>query len=276
MKRDQVEKLLTACPTADHVNYPGLVRERLGFILEQLDAACEAQKRPRDNFHVLDAGCGTGKLSLPLAAAGYRVTALDNGQASLDFLQQHNRWDHLKTIRFDLIHGDYASLDGGWDAIIVAAILEHLADPVTVLRQLVERARPGCLVLGEVPNDRGAAEAAHDIRARVKGILGQTSFYQSISQRWRIRQANDATDTVSLTDTPHIFPFFSARVLDRVLRDAGLEQVRIVNFNLLVGVPLIHRLVYRSAASQILDARLARWMPLCLGNGWCFTARKPA
>jgi 2-polyprenyl-3-methyl-5-hydroxy-6-metoxy-1,4-benzoquinol methylase len=34
--------------------------------------------------HVLDLGCGTGQLSLPLIARGYRVTGVDSADAMLN------------------------------------------------------------------------------------------------------------------------------------------------------------------------------------------------
>jgi SAM-dependent methyltransferase len=54
---------------------------------------------------VLELGCGTGKLSIPLAEAGFSVTGLDNSPALLQFAAGKNddvRWIEADMRRFDL------------------------------------------------------------------------------------------------------------------------------------------------------------------------------
>ncbi len=55
------------------------VREDIEFILEMAHA---------QSGDVLDLGCGTGRITLPLAQAGFSVTGVDNEQAMLDSAAQ--------------------------------------------------------------------------------------------------------------------------------------------------------------------------------------------
>lgn len=54
--------------------------------------------QPQKQWSVLDAGCGPGTLTLPLAPMVRRVTALDFSKNMLDILQQHAREDGLENI----------------------------------------------------------------------------------------------------------------------------------------------------------------------------------
>jgi SAM-dependent methyltransferase len=54
---------------------------------------------------VLELGCGTGKLSIPLAEAGFSVTGLDNSPALIEFAASKNddvRWVEGDMRDFDL------------------------------------------------------------------------------------------------------------------------------------------------------------------------------
>lgn len=84
------------------------VHEDIDFILT------EARAQQGD---VLDLGCGTGRITLPLAEAGFHVTGIDNAQAMLDVAAQKvsaagvcERVDLLAAdmVKFDVTNKDYS------------------------------------------------------------------------------------------------------------------------------------------------------------------------
>ena len=82
--------------------------------------------RIRPGESVLDVGCGSGALALPLARAGHRVVAVDFSAGMLDVLQRRASADGLRNVK--TIH---AGWDDDWRAAGVGA-----ADVVIASRSL--------------------------------------------------------------------------------------------------------------------------------------------
>ena len=72
---------------------------------------------------VLDAGCGSGRMAVPLARAGFRATGLDLVRAAL--LETRGRAD------VEVVEGDVLRLpfmDGSFDAVVCYDVLQHLLE----------------------------------------------------------------------------------------------------------------------------------------------------
>jgi SAM-dependent methyltransferase len=62
----------------------------------------------------------------------------------------HERMERF--VRADLSAGLPDELDGDYDVVVAADIVEHLADPSTLLHDMADRVRPGGSVIASVPN----------------------------------------------------------------------------------------------------------------------------
>jgi SAM-dependent methyltransferase len=117
---------------------------------------------------VLDAGAGTGFLSLLLASQGYQVTALDLSARMLESLQS-------KAARLGLevrtVNSDAASPPAGnFDAVVERHLLWTLPDPAAALAAWRAAATEGRLVL--IEGTWGTAAGLDGIRASARA-LGQ-------------------------------------------------------------------------------------------------------
>lgn len=77
---------------------------------------------------VLDAGCGSGKMTIPLARAGYRIVGLDLVREGLQEM-----WGRDGCI--DLVTGDVRNLpfdDSTFSAVVCYDVLQHLLEPERV------------------------------------------------------------------------------------------------------------------------------------------------
>lgn len=95
---------------------------------------------------VLDAGCGNGYLAAILASRGYDVTGVEQpGGFDKDFPA------NVRLVPADLESG-LPDLDGTFDYILCADILEHLRHPEGLLAQLRACLAPGGVLIASLPN----------------------------------------------------------------------------------------------------------------------------
>jgi 2-polyprenyl-3-methyl-5-hydroxy-6-metoxy-1,4-benzoquinol methylase len=78
-----------------------------------------------NGLRVLDVGCGTGRHSLWLSAAGALVTAIDFSEG---MLQSARRKPGLEQVQFHVhdLHEPLPFADGSFDVLISGLVLEHL------------------------------------------------------------------------------------------------------------------------------------------------------
>jgi len=96
---------------------------------------------------VLDVGAADGFLAERLTACGWQVTALERDPALADAARGKCR----EVVVVDLDR-DSPPLDGPFDAALYGDVLEHLSDPLAVMRRLNSLLAPGALVIVSVPN----------------------------------------------------------------------------------------------------------------------------
>ncbi|MBE9070399.1 methyltransferase domain-containing protein [Leptolyngbya cf. ectocarpi LEGE 11479] len=140
--------------------------------------------------HILDCGVGTGAFSLALLNSVNQPANVSGVDISYPMLTQAQQIlkNHCTTL--DLRWGDISQLpfaDKSFDAVISAHVLEHMADPVETLREMVRVLKPGAPLIGSV----------------TRKCLGQAFM----SLRWQHRG-------------------YTSSQLDSFLRAAGLEAVR--------------------------------------------------
>jgi 2-polyprenyl-3-methyl-5-hydroxy-6-metoxy-1,4-benzoquinol methylase len=137
----------------------------------------------------------------------------------------------------------------GFDAVVLGDILEHLPDPETVLKKLVECQRSNALFIISVPN-------IANLWVRLNLLFGHFEYADR-----------------GILDRTHLH-FFTRRTLIRMIQNSGLEilsvQVTPIPLELVSRffVTLPGRLVHAVLA------RLTRWLPTLLGYQFVVQARK--
>ncbi|MEM7226753.1 MAG: class I SAM-dependent methyltransferase [Pseudomonadota bacterium] len=141
----------------------------------------------RAGMTVLDCGCGPGTITVGLAraAAPGAVTGIDLAASQVELARENAAKHDFDNIAFE--RGDVYQLpypDDTFDAVFSHAMLEHLNDPLAVLREMRRVLKPGgvvgirCIDLGGTliaPAD-AALERAHDIWGKYREHCGGDPF----------------------------------------------------------------------------------------------------
>lgn len=155
---------------------------------------------PAEARVVVDVGCAAGALGAGLKSErpGIQVRGVEpSGQAA----------ERARQVLDDvLVGGAQQQPPASWpapDCVIFADVLEHLADPWTVLRRWRQRLAPGGVVVASVPN------VAH----------------HSVTLDLLLRGRWDYADA-GILDRTHL-RFFTRETALRLFRDAGLEPTHL-------------------------------------------------
>jgi SAM-dependent methyltransferase len=192
---------------------------------------------PPAGGRVLDAGCGTGAMTVPLARAvgpSGRVVAVDGEPAALAALRDHletlGLGDRVETVHHDLQPGGTEDETGAgpplgddFDLVWASHSVHHLPDQAAAVRSMAGWLRPGGrLALAEgglrmrcLPFDTGVGEPGLEERIEAAFTWWFNAMRASLPGAVR---------------SPHGWP--------RLLRDAGLEAERTSTFLFEAGPPL--------------------------------------
>lgn len=168
---------------------------------------------------VLEFGCASGYLSEMLAAQGCQVVGIERDPAAALAAQQHCRsvitadLNTLQTISYPL---------GSFDVLLFTDVLEHLLDPVTVLRRFLPYLKSNGRVVVSIPN-----------------IANWTIRWELIRGRW------NHTDN-GLMDKTHLH-FYTRRTARELLNSADLQ---IIHEDVTQG--LYHMPLYRATMHRLL------------------------
>ena len=109
---------------------------------EMLHWIAEARARlvppaARDGSLLLDLACGGGVLAPHVAQLGHRHVGLDLSPTALPIAREHG----VVPVRGDVLSLPFR--DGLADVVVAGEVLEHVADPVGLVREAVRVLRPG-------------------------------------------------------------------------------------------------------------------------------------
>lgn len=146
---------------------------------------------------VLDVGCGAGANAEWLRARGARyIEGVEPTDSAVSAEAVYDRVHHAT------IENASLDLDGPFDLIICADVLEHLAEPWVVLRDLRQHLRPHGRLAASIPN------------VRYLPALFRIAF-----------GAGFRPETSGTFDRTHL-RFFTRRNIEELLRDSGWRPVR--------------------------------------------------
>ncbi len=190
---------------------------------------------PQPTDHVLDVGCGTGRLILHMAShlrAGTHLTGVDIDESGISYARQRARRlgvaDHAT-----FVLGDMRNLTGlgSFDAAIAhfsTYTLPSDADRRIALQQLARVLRPGAILASIKPNEgyrvRDIIDEARRIEAKRQDI---SLFARTVRQHVLLRAAQWAMGDIERALHHGFFHRYTADELTGYLREAGFRDIQI-------------------------------------------------
>jgi SAM-dependent methyltransferase len=252
----------------DYHRFPGGLK-KLEFIVETL---CRLNRDPAQ-VSVLSLGCGNGSLALPVASLGYRVLGVDIDRFSIEYARQKNTFLNA---RFEVADGGDFEPDERFDAVICSEVLEHLADPLPMIRTIEQAMEDDGLAIITVPNGQGLREVIGRLENFCKDTLGLRCALHGVRRLLGMPDPDKKcimhTLNVTQDGTGHV-QFFSLPGLKQRLARGGLEVVKVVKSFLILSVFAGTRGDDWTALDR-LDSRLADLLPASMASGWYLLCRK--
>ncbi len=121
--------------------------------IARLRSFAAAHLGDRKNIRILDVGAGLGVFPYAVKQAGWHCTAIDPDTRAVAHMRDH--------VGVDAILGDFMSIEGlgQFDIVTFNKVLEHVFDPIAMLRRTLSFVAPGGFVYLELPDGEMAAQA---------------------------------------------------------------------------------------------------------------------
>jgi SAM-dependent methyltransferase len=136
-----------------------------------------------NGLRLLDVGCANGYLSHLFFERGYRVTGIDSCERPATGFSE--------TIDFFTVDLDQGlpRLEGLFDYIICADVLEHLYDPNILLRDIRAKLAPGGKLIASLPNSGNIYFRANILLGRFpaqdRGLFDRTHLHFYMWDGWK-------------------------------------------------------------------------------------------
>ena len=189
-------------------------RKKLDFVLSAVEAFRASRHRAPADVSIIEIGCSNGRiLSLPLAERGFRVTGVDLHRPSIDRATADNTFPHA---RFICRNAESFMTVESFDVVILSDILEHVPDPLGLLKMARGLLAAGGIILISIPNGYGPAELERRFaeRTRLDRVLAAA---RSAINRVRGRNRVAYND-----DSGHV-QAFRMHEMERLIEQAGLR-----------------------------------------------------
>ncbi len=178
---------------------------------------------------LLDLGCGTGYLTLPLLERGLQVTGVDLAPEMIEALAARLPRNKTTVCRLRVEEaGEFLRQDEElYDGATVSALLHHLYDYEKVIEEACARLKPGAplLIYFEPLKDAGHSPTGHKLH-RALAALDEAVY--RLEMRWR---------GISPLDEEYVWADYQRRFggidldrLEAILKKSGMEILRVEKF----------------------------------------------
>lgn len=182
----------------------------------------------RNDFSMLDIGCGTGWISRIWGESGARVSGLEPSQTRAAIARERG-------IRVLSCYAEEMDLDEKFDLIVIRHVIEHLENPADILQNLLPRLTPDGLLLIIVPNIDCIGRKVFDTDWTWV-LPWHCNFFNPRSLRTLLENCGYKPVSIYQTPSPLWYPESFARKFPRMGALLGTNPFSMLLFAPLVGL----------------------------------------
>ncbi|MFC2071758.1 class I SAM-dependent methyltransferase [Chloroflexota bacterium] len=239
------------------------IKKRLQFIYREITKSLN-NVEDKSKIRVLDIGCGTGDLiTIPLGSLGVTVLGIDTHLSSIEHARKKNPF---KNVQFE--HMPIEGLaDQQFDFIICSEVLEHLSEPIIMLKLIKGFLEYDGICIITIPNGYSLKEIEVRIYKAISS-LGLASLLRYLGKPVKkVERPFGLKDTLS-KESPHIQSFPMGR-FKSLLEKCELSIVKRENRRFLDGF-LVNRIFSTSKVLTNWNVSVANKIPYPLASSWMF------
>ena len=232
---------------------------RLRYIYEEIE---NSKKSPKN---VLDVGCGTGNITIPLGLIeDSNIMGLDFNNDNILVCEERNTFDNVKLIHKDLTLFDIAE----YDYLILTEVLEHIPDYQPILDYIGMNLKTEGKLILTIPNGFGMFEFSQVPmyflrKIGLNGFIGKVKKLVGKKEPYATNQEED----------PHV-NFFTIRSFKKALEKAGMKITNHEGAYVFASIFETYLPFVPLAGIAKIDNKLAQILPKFMTSGWLFTIER--
>jgi SAM-dependent methyltransferase len=211
---------------------------------------------------VLDLGCGTGRLAVPLASVAGSVDAVDLNRDALNTVTARAREAGLSNLRTYYTDARAFGSDRAYDVVVVSEVFPFVPQPERLAANIARLLAPDGLLIATITNGHGPYQL----------------FAQHLSPRSRLRRSNLLRKAFGKSPYERSSgkEFVNAYTRDEFLSLLqSTMKLRLVAFSTSDGpLAILGNIYNRSERLGEINVRLADILPPGLASGWMFALRR--
>lgn len=175
-------------------------RNRLASIVDLITTHTNGE-----TCRIIDIGCGTGNITIPLASLGHEVHGTDLHADSIAVARERH---HFPNLRFDAAGLSEIDLRQ-YDVVVLTEVLEHVSAYAEMFTEIARRIKNGTLLVLTIPNGRSLVEIACRPSYMLKKSPRGTRVVKAVKSALGSKDLTTANE-----QTPHVQFFTWAQLHD--------------------------------------------------------------